>query len=109
MKRVVGFTLFAFVLYYLVLAFILGSFDIMESSIAIARFLMTIFGILVWLSVFWIVVENKEFFFPPVVPHNEKIQEIKKYTWELKEELQLYSEANELEQKAKELRKKHWL
>lgn len=56
-----------------------------------------------------IIAMNEDFFFPPVVPQNEKIQEIKKYTWELKEELQLYSEANELEQKAKELRKKHWL
>lgn len=55
---------------------------------------------ILWFSIGYIVEINPEFL--KTKTHEEKKKWIRKYIWELREELTLYSEANELLKKVKE-------
>lgn len=101
MKRAVLFSTAVLGTYYLMFSYIFWTFNIIEIDIA-SRFLFILIFLCILAFTIMIIASDTEFFFPT---HEEKMSSVKKYTWELKEELELYAEASGLEQKVKELEK----
>ena len=105
-RRVIWFISAICIIYYLVWCFILGEFNLYSINNTWLKALIVVLSTIPFSIIMYTIFLNIEIFFPPIVPHEDKVNKIKRYTGELKEELELLEEAKELERKADEMRKR---
>ena len=94
-----------FITNYFFIAFVLGSWNIMEFDVFV-RVLYILFNVFVCFVATSIGIEKELF---NIKPHEEKKTEIQKRSIELREELDLLNEANELEKKVELFRKNNFI
>ena len=96
-------TVILFAIYYLVWSFGMWDWISINSEWTVRFFFIILSTIPLWICSYWYQ-ENPEWLKDK--PHIEKVTGMKKYIWELHEELQLYWEAMELEKKIREFKNK---
>ena len=101
-KLVINLHIVLYILYYLVMSYLFWTFDL-TSIWPDSRFAVISFGMIYMVALeMWFAQLYSSTDFLDKKPHTEKISWIKKYCWELKEELKLLWEARDLEIKIHE-------